>query len=517
MKSFKKILSLVLAVCMLASIVSVAAVTASANAGDVQHRKLISEVLNSEPDNQVETNTYYFYMPESWRNEYNDYYNYNAETKTFDGEGGNFAAGIYWWEGPYNCNDYKGDFEQGWPGYAVTETLAEDANIFKANVPKDAGKFIWNNLVDGGQDKTDPVFYAALQTEDISNEYYDPGEDGYGFYPEGNEDTGFDGMIYVCNPKATEENVLTPGKFTYKGAWFYYYGNGEYSYYKTREEAEANNAIYKNGEFPAYGLDIDVKEATIAGGETVDITPNDSTAVAAVEDPAIASVSQDETGKATIKGLKAGTTKVTFTVDNGGEVDKVEATITVTSDAPETQPAGDETQPVTDETPETQPGEETEPVTGETPETQPAGDETVVPETVAPTDAPATVAPTDAPATVAPTQAPAQNPTNPPKPAVVNKKANPMTVKAVNKTFKAKKLKKKAQTFKAIKVSKAQGKVTYKVTKKNKKLKFKNGKVTVKKKTKKGTYKITVKITAAGNSAYNAKTVKKTIKVKVKK
>lgn len=482
MKSFKKVLSLVLAVCMLASIASIAAVTASANAGDVQHRKLIGDVLNSE--DQVETNTYYFYMPETWRNEYNDYYNYNAETKDFTGEGGNFAAGIYWWEGPYNCSDYKGDLENAWPGYAVTETLPENANIFKANVPKEAGKFIWNNLVDGGQDKTDPVFYAALQTEDISNEYYDPDEDGYGFYPEGNEDTGFDGMIYVCNPKATEENVLTPGKFTYKGAWFYYYGNGEYSYYKTREEAEANNAIYKNGEFPAYGLDIDVKEATIAGGETVDITPNDSTAVAAAEDDTIVSVAQDETGKATIKGLKAGTTKVTFTVDNDGEVDKVEATITVTSDAPpETEPATGETQP------ETQ--------SGQPDETQP---ETVAPETVAPT-APSTQAPTD-----------------PPKaPVVNNKKANPMTVKVVNKTFKAKKLKKKAQTFKAIKVSKAQGKVTYKVTKKNKKLKFKNGKVTVKKKTKKGTYKITVKITAAGTAGYKSKTVTKTIKVKVKK
>lgn len=477
MRSFKKILSLVLAVCILASVASIAAVTASANAGDVQHRQLVTDVLNSEPENQVETNTYYFYMPETWRNEYNDYYNYNAETKDFTGEGGNFAAGIYWWEGPYNCKDYKGDLDADWPGYAVTETLAEDANIFKAEVPKDAGKFIWNNLVDGGQDKTNPIFYAALQTEDISNEYYDPGEDPYGFYPDGNEDTGFDGMIYVCNPKATEENVMTPGKYTYKGAWFYYYGNGEYSYYKTREEAAANNAVYKGGEFPAYGLSIDKDSATIAGGETVDITPNDSSAKATVEDPAIASVTQDETGKATIKGLKAGTTKVTFTVENGGEVDTVEATITVTSDAPE----------------------ETEPATGETtPETQP---ETAAPETVAP-------------ATEAPTQAPTNAPASKPE---VKKVKNTMKVKVVNKTFKVKKLKKKAQTFKAIKVSKAQGKVTYKVTKKNKKLKFKNGKVTVKKKTKKGTYKIKVKITAAGDKTHNSASVTKTIKVKVKK
>ena len=98
----------------------------------------------------------------------------------------------------------------------------------------------------------------------------------------------------------------------------------------------------------------------------------------------------------------------------------------------------------------------------------------------------------------------------------VTKKANTLKAKAVNKTIKAKKLKKKAVTFKAVKVSGAKGKVTYKVTKKNKKLKFKNGKITVKKKTKKGTYKIKVKVTAAGTSAYKKGEKTVTIKVKVK-
>lgn len=93
---------------------------------------------------------------------------------------------------------------------------------------------------------------------------------------------------------------------------------------------------------------------------------------------------------------------------------------------------------------------------------------------------------------------------------------NPIKVKAINKTFKVKQLKKKAQTYKAIKVTNAKGKVTYKVTKKNKKLTFKAGKLTVKKKTKKGTYKITVAVTAAGNEKYYETTVKKTVTVKVK-
>ncbi len=110
------------------------------------------------------------------------------------------------------------------------------------------------------------------------------------------------------------------------------------------------------------------------------------------------------------------------------------------------------------------------------------------------------------------------NKLTPPAPKInaVTKKANTLKAKAVNKTIKAKKLKKKAVTFKAVKVSGAKGKVTYKVTKKNKKLKFKNGKVTVKKKTKKGTYKIKVKVTAAGTSAYKKGEKTVTIKVKVK-
>lgn len=72
MKALKKTLSLVLAVCILASMACVAAVSASANAGDPVHRKLVTDVVNSE--DQVDTHTYMFYVPDSWKNEYNDYY-----------------------------------------------------------------------------------------------------------------------------------------------------------------------------------------------------------------------------------------------------------------------------------------------------------------------------------------------------------------------------------------------------------------------------------------------------------
>ena len=417
MKALKKTLSLVLAVCILASMACVAAVSASANAGDPVHRKLVTDVVNSE--DQVDTHTYMFYVPDSWKNEYNDYYDLTPN---------HFAAGIYWWEGPYNCKDYQGDLENEWPGYAVTETVEGQPNIYVAKVPVTAGKFIWNNLVDGGTDKTKPIYTAAIQSMDIQHEYYDPNEDGYGFYPDGIPE-GFDNMIFVCNPKATEENPLTH-KFTYKGVWMYYYGNGEYGIYKTRDEAVANDGVLKDGAFPKYGLGTDVEDVEVKVGQTDQVTVNDSDAKSSIEDPSIASISQNDTGVVTVKGLKAGKTNIVFSLDKNGEVETVKVAVTVKA---------------------------------------------------------------------------------------ADKKANTMSVKSTNKTYKVSKLKKKAQSYKAITVSKAQGKVTYKVTKKNSKLTFKNGKVTVKKKTKKGTYKITVKVTAAGNATYKSKSVSKTITVKVKK
>ena len=93
-------------------------------------------------------------------------------------------------------------------------------------------------------------------------------------------------------------------------------------------------------------------------------------------------------------------------------------------------------------------------------------------------------------------------------------------MKAKKPVVKYKKLKKRNQTVKrakALAVRNAQGAVTYKKTKGNKKITVaKNGKITVKKGLKKGTYKIKVKVTAAGNSNYNKATKTVTVTVRVK-
>ena len=102
----------------------------------------------------------------------------------------------------------------------------------------------------------------------------------------------------------------------------------------------------------------------------------------------------------------------------------------------------------------------------------------------------------------------------------INKAKNTMKVTAKGKTYKAKALKKKAKSFKAITVKNNKGSVTYKAkavnAKSKKALKFKNGKIIVKKGTKKGTYKMRVTVTAKGNNNYLKGSVNKTLTVKVK-
>ena len=311
----KKILSLGLAACMLTS---AAAISASANAGDPVRRPVITDVVPAD----METNTYYFYMPTAWRNTYNDSY----DGASLD----SCTAGIYWFDGDCKPDDNHEGLDNAWPGYVVKETLAEDSNIFVAKVPKSVTTIIWNNTVDGGAKKEDdPARYvAAIQTANIGTEYYSPNEDGYGFYPNGN--STFDKMIYVCNPNAIDVNEFS-GKETYKGVWFTYYGNGEYGIEPTKAEAEAGHGVYKNGEFPKYGFQVD-ETASVKVGETKEINSNDSTAVAEVEDASIATIAQDATtGKVSVTGVKVGTTKVKFTVTSGSDVETKECVVTVTS------------------------------------------------------------------------------------------------------------------------------------------------------------------------------------------
>ena len=73
----KKILAVILSAAMMTSVMSVAGVSASA----------VEDTKNYYvPSEGTETTRIYFYMPESWYNEYTD------------------TAGAYWWEGTDACS-----------------------------------------------------------------------------------------------------------------------------------------------------------------------------------------------------------------------------------------------------------------------------------------------------------------------------------------------------------------------------------------------------------------------------
>ena len=104
----------------------------------------------------------------------------------------------------------------------------------------------------------------------------------------------------------------------------------------------------------------------------------------------------------------------------------------------------------------------------------------------------------------------------------ITKAKNPITIKVSTKTVKLSKVKKAKQTVKPITVSKAQGKVSYKLTSVPKALKKfvkinSKGVITISKwaKAKKGTYKIKVKISAVGNKNYNSKLLTKKVTIKI--
>ncbi len=479
----------------------VAGITASANYGDEVRRPDVAEVVNSDPELQVDTNQVYFYMPDAWRNDLND---------SYDGSDlASCTAGIYWWEKSYNCNDYCTAYANAWPGYVIKKTDETDKNVFVADVPADVTTIIFNNTVDGGEDKESPNYVKAIQTENVNTEGYDPGKDPYGFYPEGtvtdDESTwNFDGMIYVCNPKAIEVNPFS-GKETYKGCWFYYYGEGKYGIQKTLAEAEAAGAVYQNGEFPPYGLQVDDK-ASVKVGETTEVTPNDSTAKASGYDESIISVAQDETtGVATITGLKEGTTTITFTVDKDGEVETAECVVTVSA-------------PVTS-------------VSVKAAKTSiKIGATTTVTATVENAVGATTfksnntkIATVDKNGKVKGVKAGSAKIT-----ATNNGKSATVTIKVTKKdntakfsvkksvTVKLAKVKKAAQKVAAVTVKSAKGKVTYAKASGKFAVDKKTGKITVKKGTKKGTYAVKIKVKVAGDATYASATKTLSTKIVVK-
>ena len=263
----KKLISLLLSVILAASMFAVAAVSVSAEV-DEQGRYV--------PTEGVDTYTYYFFMPSDW---YNDCAS---------------QAGVYWWIGS--------DSPSAWPGYNAYDADAD--GIYYSAVPTDATTIIWNNAFDGGEDTTSPDYAKAIQTSDVSSQFCSLGDSeiyGSDFFEEMensyngdkaalgsfadnffyDEEFGlgfsfnYNNMIYVINPDMISENPLN-GKLVCGGEWYFYYGNGEYGTYPTREEALEKGKLFNTDYQPS--KEEVVTEATSAASEPVETTEDTSSA-----------------------------------------------------------------------------------------------------------------------------------------------------------------------------------------------------------------------------------------------
>ena len=250
MRKIKKLTSLILAVLLVCSVTTVSFGSVSA---------VVDENGCYAPgENVEETYRYYFAMPDDW---------YNSNTDT---------AGIYCFTGADICGFVEGA-EDGlsWPGYKAQRGDIE--NLYYFDCPTDVPAIVWNNYVNGGLDENAPIYSAAKQANDANVEGYCNGDsdlyttewfeemyesfkgdkaklgdfaDNFFYDVEIFGEESFksftfnmDNMIFVIDPSQTSENFY--GKKTYVGEWYFYYGNGEYGIYPTREESAYENVLLK--------------------------------------------------------------------------------------------------------------------------------------------------------------------------------------------------------------------------------------------------------------------------------
>ena len=242
-KMKKKLVSLLLAGSMVASMGILATVSASA-ALDENGAYVPSEGL------ECGTNRYYFALPKQWESEFST------------------TAGVYWWSGSdagSAVDGSGGSFK--WPGYKAQlgDYASDSYTLYYIDCPTDVPQLIWNNYVDGGEDPDAPIYSTAKQSNDAASEFYSDGdselyptefyeamEESYNgdkaalgefadnFFYDEEYGLGFcfnmDNMIFIVPGEPNGVNALN-GKPTYNGDWYFYYGDGEYGTYPTKEDA----------------------------------------------------------------------------------------------------------------------------------------------------------------------------------------------------------------------------------------------------------------------------------------
>lgn len=237
---FKKLLSLLLVIGMLAS---VAVISAAAEEG-------------VEADGEYYT--YYVMAPADWFTT-------------------NDSIGLYYWVPKENA---------AWPGIEITPDncvyKCEDGQrVFKVQVwqenedTKDEAfttpTILFNSFVDAS---IDPV--NGHQINNINMEGYLKGDEiPYGSdtkvfprYSDDFETLNFNNMIFIPNPENMVENEFSHAKAIRDGVWYYYWGDGEYGTTKTKPAAGGKGDV--NGDTKVTMEDVTMVQKAIA--KLVDLT-----------------------------------------------------------------------------------------------------------------------------------------------------------------------------------------------------------------------------------------------------
>lgn len=320
----KKLLSLVLAGSVAASMAAIAATSASA---------LIDPDGSYTPGEGIETKRVYFTLPDIWKNSYTN------------------TAGCYWWAGTDACNAVDGSGGSlAWPGYkAKYDASLEDKGVktlYYLDIPDDVPTVVWNNYLDGGMDESAPQYTAATQCIDSKCEYMSEGDsatydDQDGFWEEMEDsfngdkvalgsfaDNFFeseygiaftmDNMIWV--PDLTHTDTAISGKVTYYGDWYFYYGDGTYGTYPTKEAAQEKGTV---GDLAASETPTQPTTVPATTSPSTTVAPTTDPATSAATDPSASAIAttptssnNDATSAVGAKASTADTAKST-TSDNG--------------------------------------------------------------------------------------------------------------------------------------------------------------------------------------------------------
>ena len=248
MKKFKKLTSLFLALTLVILMAALSVGNTSA---------AVDENGYYVPEAGESTNRYYFAMPNNWRNKFTD------------------TAGVYFFPDVVIDGFVEGKEPISWPGYkAYFDGYKSYAySIYYVNCPTDIEFIVWNNYIKSGATDDTAMSDAEKQSDGVNTEFcslydydiydaewfaemeesFNGDKKALGSYADNffyDEEYGsgfsfsFDNMIYVVPQNADSENSSVTGIETYKGNWYFFYGEDEYGTYPTREESEKNNTLY---------------------------------------------------------------------------------------------------------------------------------------------------------------------------------------------------------------------------------------------------------------------------------